>query len=551
MPSAASNPPFEGRPQAISVSEAVGLADSALRSFRVTVIGEVSECSIRPGYKAAYFSVKDDGATMPCMMWNGRYEASGVTLQVGALVQMTGTFGVWRNKGRMQFEVASLSLAGEGQLRQRVAQLAERLRAEGLMDQARKRPIPTYPQIIGVVTSPRGAAVHDVLRTLKRRFPVARIVLGGVPVEGEHAPRYLMQGMKAVVDGGAEVVLLVRGGGSYEDLMPFNDESLARTVSRCPVPVVTGIGHEPDTSIADLVADARASTPTAAAEAVSPSRDQLEALFAQRGQELERRVSTQVSMMREQLAAREGRPLFRDPQQLFAGDALTLDYAADRMARASGARVGSLGTELTSLNHRLRAQGPRISGERAASLAHARGRLRRAIPLNVERDAVAVRACAERLHRAIPASIERDAGAVRAYAARLPQGLRGLMAGRADRLDVAGARMGREWRRLLAARAEEVSSRHARLRDAGASRLDACERQMGLAAARLNALSPLAVLGRGYALARDARGGVVKSTDQVSVGDALEVMVSDGRIACVVSDVMDEVAAKAPRGKGA
>ncbi|NPD31401.1 exodeoxyribonuclease VII large subunit [Eggerthellaceae bacterium zg-1084] len=529
MSSAASNPPSEGRPQAISVSEAVGLADSALRSFRVTVIGEVSECSIRPGYKAAYFSVKDDGATMPCMMWNGRYEASGVTLQVGALVQMTGTFGVWRNKGRMQFEVASLSLAGEGQLRQRVAQLAERLRAEGLMDQARKRPIPTYPQIIGVVTSPRGAAVHDVLRTLKRRFPVARIVLGGVPVEGEHAPRYLMQGMKAVVDGGAEVVLLVRGGGSYEDLMPFNDESLARTVSRCPVPVVTGIGHEPDTSIADLVADARASTPTAAAEAVSPARDQLEALFAQRGQELERRVSTQVSMMREQLAAREGRPLFRDPQQLFAGDALTLDYAADRMARASGARVGSLGTELTSLNHRLRAQGPRISGERAASLAHAGGRLRRAIPLNVERDAVAVRA----------------------YAARLPQGLRGLMAGRADRLDVAGARMGREWRRLLAARAEEVSSRHARLRDAGASRLDACERQMGLAAARLNALSPLAVLGRGYALARDARGGVVKSTDQVSVGDALEVMVSDGRIACVVSDVMDEVAAKAPRGKGA
>ena len=240
---------------ALSVSAAMGLAKNALEEVVVRLVGEVSEVSAKPGYKAVYFTVKDEKASLPCMMWMNRYQASGVALSVGALVELTGRFSLYAAKGRMNFDVFSVSLAGEGQLRLQVANLARELEAMGLMDPARKRPLPAYPETIGLVTSPRGAAVHDVLRTLRRRYPLARILFAGVPVEGPGAADGLVDGLAKVVFAGAEVVLLVRGGGSFEDLMPFNDRRLARTIAACPVPVVTGIGHEPDTSIADMVAD--------------------------------------------------------------------------------------------------------------------------------------------------------------------------------------------------------------------------------------------------------------------------------------------------------
>ena len=230
----------------------------------VTIVGEVSEVSIKAGYKAVYFTVKDDRSSLPCMMWMNRYHATGIVLNVGSLVEMTGRFTLYAAKGRMNFDAFTLRLAGEGNLRLQVANLARKLEAEGLMSAERKRPIPKYPEAIGLVTSPRGAAVHDVLRTLRRRYPAATVRLAGVPVEGRDAPQLSSPGPGCRRPSDAEVMLLVRGGGSFEDLMTFNDEMLARAVAACPVPVVTGIGHEPDTSIADMVADFRASTPTAA-----------------------------------------------------------------------------------------------------------------------------------------------------------------------------------------------------------------------------------------------------------------------------------------------
>ena len=146
-------------------------------------------------------------------MWNNRYKASGVALQVGQLVQLTGRFTMYTAKGRMNFDVFSVSLAGEGNLRLQVANLAKKLQAEGLTDRARKRPLPQFPSKIGVVTSPRGAAVHDVLRTLRRRYPLAEVFVAGVPVEGPNAARSIVDGIKCVYDAGVEVILVVRGGG--------------------------------------------------------------------------------------------------------------------------------------------------------------------------------------------------------------------------------------------------------------------------------------------------------------------------------------------------
>ena len=181
----------EGGHEALSVSAAVGLAKTALEDVVVRLVGEVSELSAKAGYKAVYFTVKDRSAALPCMMWNNRYQASGVELRVGALVELTGRFTLYAAKGRMNFDVFGVALAGEGRLRMQVAELARRLEAEGLMAPERKRALPRYPRAIGLVTSPRGAAVHDVLRTLRRRYPMARVLLAGVPVEGAQAPAQL------------------------------------------------------------------------------------------------------------------------------------------------------------------------------------------------------------------------------------------------------------------------------------------------------------------------------------------------------------------------
>lgn len=321
-------------PASLSVSAALSVAKNKLESFTLTILGEVSEVSNKAGYKAVYFTIKDDKASMPCMMWFNRYHETGVELRVGALVQLTGRFTLYAPKGRMNFDVFGLALAGEGTLRLRVAELAKKLQIEGLMSSDRKRSLPLFPEKIGLVTSPRGAAVHDVLRTLRRRYPLGEIVFAGVAVEGDTASQGLIEALQAVQEAKAEVVLLVRGGGSFEDLMPFNDEALARFIASMQIPVITGIGHEPDTSIADLVADVRASTPTAAAEAASPSyEDLIQTLISKES-------TSCTAMMRVveresvRLNGREARTLFQDPNRLFAVEAQTLDYSEGRLHRA-------------------------------------------------------------------------------------------------------------------------------------------------------------------------------------------------------------------------
>lgn len=433
-------------PEALSVSAAMALAKGALESVTVRLVGEVSEISNKPGYKAVYFTVKDETASLPCMMWNNRFRAADVEVRVGSLVELTGRFTLYAAKGRMNFDVFSLSLAGEGDLRMRVANLAKRLSAEGLMDPSKKRPVPAFPERIGVVTSPRGAAVHDVLRTLRRRFPLARVLLAGVPVEGSQAPARIIEGIRCVVDGGAQVVLVVRGGGSFEDLMPFNDEGLAREIAACPVPVVTGIGHEPDTSIADMVADVRASTPTAAAEAVSASRESLEDGLSRSASALKTAMDRRFERTRGFLGRLASRPVLSDSQSLFSEERLALDYASERLFRA--------------------------------------------IPLNVQRDAAALSQSRMRLERL-------------------------------------GATM------LDAPRAA-LSLRSGKIVPAGASAVLAARQQTSLRASRLHDLSPLAVIGRGYAIARGESGAVVKSVDAVAEGEVLDVSVSDGSIRCRV-----------------
>jgi exodeoxyribonuclease VII large subunit len=198
-----------------------------------------------------------------------------------------------------------------------VANIARKLQAEGLTDPGRKRQLPPLPEQIGLVTSPRSAAVHDVLRTLRRRFPVARVLVAGVPVEGATAAAGIIEGLRCVVASGAQVVLVVRGGGSFEDLMPFNDEALARTVAASRLPIISAVGHESDVSICDFVADLRAPTPSAAAEAAVPDAEELKQILTQKYARLQHATSAKLQRLRNTLSAKESNRMLRSPQELF------------------------------------------------------------------------------------------------------------------------------------------------------------------------------------------------------------------------------------------
>ena len=211
-------------------------------------------------------------------------------------------------------------------------QLANELRNEGLMEQSRKRPLVQFPEKIGVVTSPRGAAVHDVLRTLRRRCPDVEILFAGVPVEGKKAHLGIISAIQCVVEAGAQEVLLVRGGGSFEDLMPFNEQELAYAVASCPVPVITGIGHEPDTSIADMVADLRCSTPTAAAEAVRQHKDEIIELLYSLASRMTGSLLHRITRSQALLDSYASQPSVKDSNSLFATDIQSLDMAHLRLS---------------------------------------------------------------------------------------------------------------------------------------------------------------------------------------------------------------------------
>ncbi|MGB5132834.1 MAG: exodeoxyribonuclease VII large subunit, partial [Steroidobacteraceae bacterium] len=248
--------------------EVRGLLESGLPS--IWIEGELSNLS-RPASGHWYFSLKDEAAQVRCVMFRQRNQAVRATLRDGMQVLLRARVGLYEPRGDFQLVIDHLEEAGEGELRRRFEALKLSLAAEGLFDASRKRAPPRLPRRIGVVTSPSGAALRDVLQVLRRRFPAIPVLLYPVPVQGATAARDIAEAL-ALADRRAEVdvLLLVRGGGSLEDLWAFNEESLARAIDRLTLPLISGIGHEVDFTIADFVADVRAPTPSAAAELAVP-----------------------------------------------------------------------------------------------------------------------------------------------------------------------------------------------------------------------------------------------------------------------------------------
>ena len=339
-----------------SVAALLGATADALaaRFGAVAVRGELSGFS-RAASGHCYFSLKDsDGAAalLRCAMFRRAALLVDFAPADGQQVELRGRLGVYDARGELQMVVESMQRVGTGALDEEFLRRRTRLAAEGLFDAARKRPLPVFPRVLGIVTSTAAAALRDVLSTLQRRSPQVRVVIYPSAVQGVDAPAALVAalqqvGRRAEVDA----VLLVRGGGSLEDLWAFNDERLVRAVAACPLPVVCGVGHETDITLADLAADLRAATPTAAAELAAPMQSealaQLDAAAAALQRVLQRAVQNQAQRL-DAAALRLGQPSRRLALQQHALDAL-----ARRLGQGLRAVHGRQGEQLLRLGQRL------------------------------------------------------------------------------------------------------------------------------------------------------------------------------------------------------
>ena len=320
-----------------------------------------------------YFTLKDAGAQVRCVMFRGRNQYAEFAPREGDRVEVRATVSLYEPRGDFQLGVESIRRAGAGDLYQAFLRLKEKLSAEGLFAPDRKRPIPATPRAIGVVTSPQAAALRDVLTTLARRAPRLPVVIYPTPVQGVEAPPRIVAAIQAAnARAEVDVLLVVRGGGSLEDLWAFNDERVARAIAASALPVVAGVGHETDVTIADFVADARAPTPTGAAALASPD------MAAQRGR-LRAAAARVEHAMRRRLERAEqqldsAQRLLRSPAQQWSSKLQRLDALAHRLATALARRESHASARGGAAAARLRPPRLDVARQRLESLSRALAR---------------------------------------------------------------------------------------------------------------------------------------------------------------------------------
>jgi exodeoxyribonuclease VII large subunit len=306
-----------------------------------------------------YFTLKDPRASISCVMWRFDVQRGGYVPQHGDAVLVHGRISVYEARGQYQFYTDSLQPAGAGDLHRRFEQLKAALQAEGLFDAARKRPLPQFPRRVGVVTSAQAAAWHDVLHVLRRRYPLVEVILAPTLVQGDLAPPQIVAALTALSQrDDLDLVLLVRGGGSLEELWAFNDERVVRAIAACRHPVVCGVGHEVDITLADLAADQRAPTPSAAAELAVPNRKDLAQQVHVWARRLARLIGQRLEQEQQQ-AHQQARLLEQfSPQARIASYRQQVDDLLRRGGQSLAHGLALRGSRLEGLTARLEALSP-------------------------------------------------------------------------------------------------------------------------------------------------------------------------------------------------
>lgn len=321
------------------------------------VHGEISNLA-RPSSGHLYFTLKDNISALKCVMWRKSVARLQFIPQEGQAVEAHGSISIYETGGQYQLYTDKIRPAGEGTLYQEFILLKTRLEKEGLFDPSRKRPVPRFPRLIGIVTSPSGAALRDILNTLRRRYPAAKAILAPSPVQGEQAPLGLIAAIRDLnLLVQPDVILLARGGGSIEDLWAFNDQQLAYAIAASQAPIISGIGHETDFTIADFVSDLRAPTPTAAAELATPDRLDLKTDLVDIVVRLDRSLQAAISAKHWQIERLHNRLVQRSPMAFVHSsrqriDDLTsqIDRSMDHLNKIRTAGLTGTQQHLSSLN---------------------------------------------------------------------------------------------------------------------------------------------------------------------------------------------------------
>ncbi|MBI4667296.1 MAG: exodeoxyribonuclease VII large subunit [Nitrospinae bacterium] len=462
----------EGGRQVYTVAELTSeLKDVIEGGFSsVWVEGEISNFKLYPSGHA-YFTLKDEEAQVRAVMWKGLRNLLKFEPQDGDHVVCRGRLTVYEKRGEYQLSVEAMEPKGIGALQAAFEKLKEKLAAEGLFDLARKKPLPYIPWTVGIVTSPSGAVLRDMVRTINRRFPGLRIVFKPVAVQGEGAAQQIAAGIAEMNEyAKVDVIIAGRGGGSLEDLWAFNEEVVARAIAASRIPVVSAVGHETDFTIADFVADVRASTPTAAAEIIAPARVDVE----EGVEEYVRRMSMEL----------------RDRMER---GAMTVDDMGARLARAGRQTAGKLKDNLTAALRHLRALSP------SAQLAHRRERV-----FNLDR----------RLVYGLTRVKEKKSAENESFMVRL--------ASASPRMRVESLR-------------ETLGRQEDRLDEKLGAFMKSARNRFSMAAGKLDAVSPLKVLGRGYSIVTSPDGRkIIKSAASVKPGDGVKIRFADGETQAVI-----------------
>ena len=462
----------------MSVSTLLARVKNALADAfpqRVTIVGEISNFK-RHDSGHLYFRLKDAGAALDTTMWRSAASRLKFSPEDGMEVVAEGRVDIYEVQGRLQFYVERMTPKGVGALELAFQQLCEKLQRDGLFEPAAKKAIPRFPRAIGIITSATGAAVRDIRRTLARRWPGAKAYLLPAAVQGDGAGEGLAEAVR-LLDANAErlqidTLIIARGGGSLEDLWAFNEEVLARAIFAAKTPIICGVGHEVDVTIADMVADLRAPTPTGAAELAAADRDEIRRYVDQMAARLAQRVRDELAAAGSGLDAVMRSVVFRDPTASIRTQTLRVDELAQRLRALMLRRISAEQKRLAPTAERLAWLHPARLHERA------RGRLR---------------SLADRLRWALGQRSKRSGDSVAALSERL-----------------------------------------AALHPSQRTRL--ARQQVESAGRQLEAMSYRSVLQRGFSVTRGSSGNILRSVSNVHAGEAIETQLSDGKFRSVVSE---------------
>jgi exodeoxyribonuclease VII large subunit len=376
-----------------SVSEITQLIREVLEeSFPVLWIeGEIS--NFRPHHSGhLYFTLKDANAQISCVMWRSRAASLAMQIEDGLKIRVFGNIRLYEKAGRYQLDILKIEAAGIGDLQILFEQLKQKLLEEGLFDPDHKKNIPAFPQTIGIITSPTGAAIKDILSVLRRRSPSTKLIFKGVKVQGEGAASEIVQAIQLMNDfDDIDVIILGRGGGSLEDLWPFNEEIVARAIFASKIPVISAVGHEIDFTITDFVADLRAATPSAAAEIAVPADSEISDMLQKTEQKLGNLILDKIGYYRSQLRGYMRAHAFRRPENILFQHMQRIDELSQRLNISLKNYIQLQQSKLNNLQHHLSALHPENVLQRGYSISFKDDKIISSVKAVTEGDQVIVK----------------------------------------------------------------------------------------------------------------------------------------------------------------